>query len=120
MTTESTRGLRHLIDAHPLLFRGSPPDVPSHVPPGWYALIDQLCTDIEAALGPEACGTFEVRQIKEKFAELCFYYRLGESEDRHIDMVSTAGYRYIVGGRRSGGAAPLKPTCCMSTPASRL
>jgi len=88
--------LQRIIDAHPLLFRGKAPAVPSYVSTGWYDLIDKLCTDIEAALGPEACAAFEVRQIKEKFGTLRFYYRLGESEDLHIDVMSEAGRQHFV------------------------
>lgn len=89
--------LQRLIEAHPLLFRGRAPLAPSYVVAGWYGLLDTLCSDIEAALGPEVCAAFEVRQIKEKFGTLRFYYRLGEREDRHIDIVSTTRRTHLVG-----------------------
>lgn len=93
------QGLQRLIDAHPLLFRGQAPAVPSYVSAGWYELIDKLCTDIEATLGPEACAKIEIRQIKEKFGTLRFYYRLGASEDHHVDAISPTGSQHFVGSR---------------------
>ena len=89
--------LQCLIDAHPLLFRGRAPAVPSYVTAGWYALVEKLCADIETALGPETCQQFEVRQIKEKFGTLRFYYRIGEREDLHIDFMSSQAGHHVVG-----------------------
>ena len=94
-------GLLRLMQAHPLLFRGKPPVVPSYVSPGWYALIDKLCNDLEAVLGPDGCTSLEVLQIKEKFGTLRFYYSLGEREDLHIDIMSPTGRQHIVSGSSS-------------------
>jgi len=96
MTIEIDAQLQRLIEAHPLLFRGQAPYIPSHVPEGWYALIDKLCSDLEALLGPEACAGFQVEQIKEKFGTLRFYYRLGEREDLHVDVISPDAIKHIV------------------------
>jgi hypothetical protein len=90
-------GLQRIIEAHPLLFRGRAPVVPSYVMAGWHALIDKLCSDIESALGPKTCAEFEVRQIKEKFGTLRFYYRLGARMGLHIDVMSSRGRQYFVG-----------------------
>lgn len=68
--------VKRLINSHPLLFRGAAPSVPSYVSPGWYALIDQLLTSIETSLGADACATFVVDQIKEKFGGLRLYFHL--------------------------------------------
>jgi hypothetical protein len=73
--------LENLIAAHPLLFRGGPPRVPSSLPNGWYALVDELCSGIESILGPQRCSGFEVAQIKEKFAGLRFYFSFDGAED---------------------------------------
>ncbi len=88
-------GMRRLIDAHPLIFRGQAPAW-SYVMPGWYAIVDQLCFDIEVALGLERCEEIEVRQIKEKFGELCFYYRLGEREDLHLNVMTPTSRHHLV------------------------
>jgi len=96
MTDDIDPGLRRLIDAHPALFRGRPPVVPSFVTQGWYELIDKLCSDIEALLGPEGCERFEVQQVKEKYGALRFYYRFAHREDVHIDLMSSAGRTHLV------------------------
>lgn len=58
-----------------MLFRGRLPAVFSHIPAGWYGLVDELCTRIENELGPQGCKQVEVRQIKEKFSGLRFHMR---------------------------------------------
>jgi hypothetical protein len=72
--------LQRLVAAHGPLFRGAFPDIPSYLSPGWYRLVDQLCSDIEASLG-DACAAFRIRQIKEKFGGLRFYYSLQGAND---------------------------------------
>ncbi len=99
--------LLRLIDTHPLLFKGSEPAVFSYVPAGWYGLLDKLCTDIEKALGAEGCADFEVRQVKEKFATLRFYYRLGESEDVHVDVIGPSGRLHFATRAEPGDDADL-------------
>lgn len=89
-TNEIDENMARLIAAHPLLFRGKAPVVPSFLPTGWYALVDQLCSDIETELGLLGCGQFEVRQVKEKFGTLSFYYRFQKHSDLHVDVASAA------------------------------
>lgn len=116
MSNELDHDLQRLIDAHPLLFRGKQPAVSSYVTPGWYALIDRLCTDIETELGPDACADVEVQQIKEKFGELRFYVAFksaaesdGDDEaeatatqsDLHLDLQTGDGRRHHVVSRRA-------------------
>jgi len=98
---EIDQDLKRLIESHPRLFRGQAPAIPSYVSAGWYALIDTLCSDIETVLGSEACVYFEVRQIKQKFGTLRFYYRLGECVDIHVDVMSSQGRQHFV-GRQAG------------------
>lgn len=43
-----------LVAAHPTLFGGAPPRVLSHLPAGWYAIADRLCTALEQQLGEDA------------------------------------------------------------------
>jgi len=43
------------------------------VPDGWEPLVERLCADIAAALGPRA-EQLRVRQVKEKLAELVVYW----------------------------------------------
>ncbi len=82
-------GLARLVAAHPAMFRGGSPAVTSHVPPGWYELVDKLCEDIESALDPAELERFECRQIKEKFGTLRFYWRYGTSIRPRVDLLST-------------------------------
>jgi len=95
--------LRRLITAHPLLFRGTMPAVPSHIPAGWYDLVDRLCTDIEVTLGPQSCAELEVFQINEKFGTLRFYYSLGEHCDVQVDLVSADEAMRLVGSGVANG-----------------
>ena len=78
--------LARLIAAHPVLFRGKEPAISSFLPEGWYALVDRLCSDMEATLGPQGCAAYEVRQVKEKFGALRFYYRLQGEGDLYVDL----------------------------------
>jgi hypothetical protein len=96
MTYDVEPNLQRLIAAHLLLFRGRAPAISSHVSAGWYVLLDRLCSDIEATLGPEDCAGFEVRQIKEKFGVLRYYYRLNGREDLHIDIASSRNRKHLV------------------------
>ena len=96
--------LNQLIAAHPLLFRGSHPPVPSELPDGWYALVDELCLGIESILGPERCKQFRVTQIKEKFAGLRFYFSLDGAEDMYMDFHSPAGIQTLI--KRAEPAPP--------------
>ena len=73
--------LDRLIAAHPALFRGAPPRVPSELPDGWYGLVDELCTAIETVLGPMDCASFEFVQVKENYGALRFYFALGGAKD---------------------------------------
>jgi hypothetical protein len=88
--------LSELIERHPSLFRGEPPRVSSHVPRGWFALVDELCVDLETALGDELVQRFAVVQIKEKFGGLRFYFSLDGKEDMFMDFHSPDGARTVV------------------------
>lgn len=98
--------LRRLIDAHPLIFRSKSPAVPSYISTGWYRLVDTLCSDIESILEPGGCARLEVRQIKEKFGALRFYYSLDGRSNLHIDVAS-ANSRMRFVGRSSQGSDDL-------------
>ncbi len=87
--------LEDLIAAHPKTFRGSPPVVPSDLPPGWYSLVDKLCSDIEALLGREP-ERFKVTQVKEKYGGLRFYFSFEGAEDHFVDFHSSEGIETFV------------------------
>jgi len=80
-----------LVEAHPQMFRGKPPRIWSDLPDGWYSLVDQLCTDIEASLSPEEAKSLKIQQIKEKYAGLRFYFKFGRHEDRFVDVATEQG-----------------------------
>lgn len=88
--------MTRLVAAHPLIFRGQEPALSSHLPPGWYALVDELCFAIERQLPAEYTDQFEVRQIKEKFGEFRFYFRIGEQGDLHTDIQGSGELIHLV------------------------
>lgn len=94
--------LDELVAAHPALFRGANPRVPSDLPDGWYGLVDELCTAIESVLGSVDCGSFEVVQVKEKYGALRFYFALGGAKDHFIDLHTGTGLRTFV--QRAAGS----------------
>ena len=63
------------MDAHPRLFKGAPPSIPSENPRGWGAIVHELCSNIEATLGEQDLQLFTITQIKEKFGALRFYHK---------------------------------------------
>jgi hypothetical protein len=81
--------LARLIAQHPALFRGEEPQVSSHLPAGWYGIVDRLCTDLEQMLDARA-PQFSVAQIKEKFGSLRFYWDLdGEPSPLFADVLGS-------------------------------
>jgi hypothetical protein len=88
--------LDRLLEAHPRIFRGRKPQVWSSVPSGWLELLDKLCAQIEAMLGPDVCSQFAVVQIKQKFGTLRFYYRLGDVEDVRVDLIHPEGVKQLL------------------------
>jgi hypothetical protein len=81
--------LARLIAAHPTLFRGEEPRVTSHLPAGWYGIVDRLCTDLERILDARA-PQFSIAQIKEKFGSLRFYWDLdGEPSPLFADVLGS-------------------------------
>jgi hypothetical protein len=81
--------LLDLIAAHPALFRGEEPRVSSHLPTGWYGIVDRLCTDLERILDARA-PQFSIAQIKEKFGSLRFYWDLdGEPSPLFADVLGS-------------------------------
>jgi hypothetical protein len=88
--------VERLVAAHPLLFRGVPPAVPSNLPDGWYGLVHKLCLDIEGSLGDDGCIVLRVEQFKERRGRLRFYYSIAGAQDRILDIHSREGDRTIV------------------------
>ncbi len=89
--------LPRLVAAHPALFRGKIPG--QMLPAGWYELVHQLCSDIEAILGDAAAGLFAVHQVKPKFASLRFYYAMDVQEPPGDPLPATVTHHpggYIV------------------------
>ncbi|MGZ5799950.1 MAG: hypothetical protein ACXWJZ_04890 [Burkholderiaceae bacterium] len=68
------RTIQQLMTAHPKLFKGACPRVPSVNPRGWGVIVHELCTKIEVTLNERDLQNFEIAQIKEKFGALRFYY----------------------------------------------
>jgi hypothetical protein len=76
-----------LINAHPHIFRsntlvskmGGYPECEE----GWHDLLKRVCKRIEAVVEP---GSFRVRQIKEKFGTLRFYWASELSPETATDV----------------------------------
>lgn len=83
--TADNANLQRLIAAHPALFSDRAPSFGSYVMPGWYDLVDKLCSDIERTLGNEYCPRVQVRQIKEKFGGLRVYIEFDEGDEPNFD-----------------------------------
>jgi len=49
---------------------------------------DKRYSDIENELGPQGCSEYEVRQVKDKYGTLRFYYRLQGDSDLYVDLTS--------------------------------
>lgn len=79
-----------LASAHPGIFAAGIPPF-SDLPIGWYGIVDELCETIERELGPEVCARLVIRQIKEKFGTLRFYWSLDAIGDVHLDVVALGG-----------------------------
>lgn len=83
--------VQRLVEAHRLLFRGKPPRIASDLPPGWYDLVDRLCSEIESELGEQA-SHLRVLQIKQKFGGLRFYWSWRRRSTVSVDILSTSGH----------------------------
>lgn len=93
--------VQRLVDAHPTLFGGERPRVFSHLPLGWYDIVDQLCTALETELGANARQHVFVAQIKEKLGTLRFYYRFVRDEADEDDEPAGSSFE---------GSNPGQPT----------
>lgn len=78
--------------------------------PGWLALIDELCGTLKTHMDahPEL-PSLKVRQVKEKFGGLRFYYSGGDTacreavaaaEERSMSTCEVCGQTGILGGER--------------------
>ena len=66
--------LAELVNRHARLFAGGAP-ARSHLSPGWFALVNKLCADIEALLAPGGERPLKVVQVKEKLGSLRVHVR---------------------------------------------
>ena len=92
-----------LVARFPRLFHGRQPRVWSDLPPGWAEVAGQLFTDLDAMLDDDAARTFEVVQIKEKFAGLRVYWQLGNEQTTVVDIHGSGSVPRVDKG-------PAKPT----------
>ena len=82
-----TDSIGPLVDRFPRLFHGKPPEVPSSIPRGWVPLVTRLLEDIDAMLDDAQAKRFRVLQVKEKFAGLRFYWKLGAQSTTVVDLI---------------------------------
>ena len=80
-----------LVERHPRLFHGKHPRVMSDCPPGWQSLVDRFFADVDVMLDDEQARSFRVEQIKEKFAGLRIYWKLGKQKTTAVDVFANDG-----------------------------
>jgi hypothetical protein len=97
-----------LIERYPYMFAGCTVGIQSSpcaerlayaidIEPGWLDLIEKLCADIDgvvpATFKRDDGKGFHIRQIKEKFGTLRFYWdvSIGPHEPIRVDICSTSG-----------------------------
>jgi hypothetical protein len=78
--TEDAARLNTLRASFPRLF-SKPLPWGLEVGDGWIPLIELLCARIDTILNEAPAVTFEVTQVKEKFGQLRFYYRLKKADE---------------------------------------
>jgi hypothetical protein len=66
--------MKTAIAEFPRLFRGTPPQIPGWVMPGWAPLLRRLLQSINGCLSDAQAKKFTVVQVKEKFGALRFYF----------------------------------------------
>ncbi|AMO23672.1 hypothetical protein GCM10027034_37500 [Ramlibacter solisilvae] len=80
-----------LLTAFPrLLRRASRSDI--GFPPGWGAILHDLCAAIDHLLDDGQARRFRVEQVKEKFGVLRFYYSVDRKRAVAVDIVGPDGH----------------------------
>lgn len=87
-----------LVARFPRLFHGRQPRVWSDLPQGWTQVAQRLFADLDAMLDDHASKRFEVIQIKEKFAGLRVYWRLGGAKTEVLDVVGKGSVQHLEQG----------------------
>jgi hypothetical protein len=82
-----------LMQAHPRLFKNKDTRCQSDLGKGWYELVDTLCKQIDALMDDEEIAAFEIRQIKEKFGGLRFYFKASEKMRPRIKELIDVAYQ---------------------------
>ena len=86
---EMKQELRQLIDKHPAIFQGGRFRY-FECGPGWYSLIDEMATEIQAHIDASGCEQVRAHQFKEKFGEVRFYFMGGDDACRDIAQKAEA------------------------------
>jgi len=84
-----------LVVQFPRLFHGRPPQTWSDLPAGWLGVAVELFADIDRLLADQSAEQFEVLQIKEKFAGLRIYWRLGAQQTDVVDLIGASSTQRI-------------------------
>lgn len=57
---------------------------------GWCNLIETLCARLDTILQAEPCASIRMKQVKEKFGGLRFYYELHDASDEMVNGIRQA------------------------------
>lgn len=97
--------VKALKDRYPAMFAGEYTGFEAYR--GWFALLVQVCADIDAALG-ENKSVFRWVQIKEKFGTYRLYYDLDDDAPMALERVPGPGHlRLRSRAALANGAAPI-------------
>lgn len=75
--------LDHLISKHAAIFKGGRFRY-FECGPGWFKLIDEMATEIQAHIDASGCEQVKAIQFKEKFGEVRFYFVGGDDTCHEI------------------------------------
>jgi hypothetical protein len=78
-----------LMDKHAKIFRGGRFRY-FECGDGWYSLIDDMATQLQARIDATGCEQVVANQFKEKFGEVRFYFNGGDDECRDIVQKAVA------------------------------
>lgn len=88
-----------LVEAHPKVFRGKPPQVSPSIPSGWRGLVDEFCLLLEAICDERELSTLEFHRVHDEFGCLMLDFTFGCELSEH--QITTIDARVFALSNRS-------------------